>query len=1804
MNKKLYFALLTLLFSASMFGQCTVTINQFAPTCHGTCDGDAKAIMAGAVGPFTYSWSTTPSQTTQTATGLCAGTYTVKVNNATGCSVTGTVTLAQPAPLAITTTQVNEKCNGNTTASATATVSGGTPAYSYSWSTVPAQTTKTARNLTAGTYTVLVTDRKGCLISAVVTITQPTALNLTMTTTNTACGASTGTANVAVTGGTGPHTYAWSTTPVNTTSGLSNLPSGSFTVTVTDSNGCQKSSVATIGNTSGMTATISAQTNVSCNAGSNGSATITPTGGTAPYTYSWSTFPAQTTPTVSGLPAGNYYVSVTDASGCSFILTVTITQPAVLTSAMAHVNVACKGSATGTATATPAGGTAPYTYSWNTVPAQTTAMASGLIAGTYTVTITDSHGCSLTKTVTITQPANAVGGSVTHTNDKCHGGAGASATANPTGGTAPYTYSWSTIPSQATKTATGLRAGTYHVLVTDSKGCTFLDSAVITQPVAIVLTTSTISSGCGASNGSASVVISSGGVHPYTYSWNTTPVQTTAMTTSTLGAGVYQVTVTDSNGCKSSAPATINNTGAATLSITATNVPCRGTATGTATVTASGGTTPYTYSWNTTPSQTTATASGLSAGNYTVSVTEPNGCSSIASIRITQPATALTSTMTQVNETCNGATTATATANPTGGTPGYTFSWHTAPPQTTATASNLTAGAHTVTITDAAGCTLNKVVNITQPAIVFGVVTQTNVSCNGGMNGVASVTGFGGTGPYTYSWNTTPPQTIRTITGLGAGTYSVLITDSKGCSKTKVVTITQPAAITLTTSSTTAHCGNTDGSATVNASGGTATLTYSWATTPVQTATTATNLGPGIYNITVTDSMGCNKTSSVTVNNAGAPTLTATSVNPTCFGSSNGSATATATGGSIPYTYSWSTTPSQTTAAITNQPAGVYTIKVTDTHNCSSNLNVTLTQPMALTTTTAMTNVSCTSAANGTATVTVAGGTPHYTYSWSSTPSQTTATASNLAPGSYTVTVTDSASCTAASTVTIIKNAITATSFHTNLMCNGATTGTATVNISNGTLPFTYSWNTTPVQNTATAGNLAAGTYTATVTDSAGCSASSISIITQPAALAVVCTPQNESCPSGGNGSVNASVSGGVAPYTYSWNSTPAQTTFIASGLAAGTYTVSVTDTNHCMTTQVATITQPAAFVTNTSSTNSTCGSATGSATATATGGTGAYTYSWNTTPSQSTSTATAIAAGVYVCTITDANGCSTTATATVNNNSSAVATVSSSRATCFTSSNGTATITLTGGTAPFTYSWATTPSQSTPTATNLMPGTYSVVVTDAAGCTTPASVIVASPPALTATTSIKMPLCNGSSNGSAMVMATGGSPHYTYSWSTTPAQTTVTATGLAAGSYTVTITDSLGCTTPAVATVTQPAVLAVSVTSTNTSCFGKTDGTATGSASGGTAPFMYSWNTAPVQNTQTASNLAPGTYSVTVTDSNACMISGLAIITAPAQIITTTSLTPATCGNSDGSATITVNSGGIGLFSFLWTPNGAVTATNSNIPAGVYMVYATDANGCSVIDTVDVGNSNAGIATVTSNSGCLGMNNGMATVTMAGGTPTFVYSWNTTPVQTAATATGLAPGLYKVMVTDSSGCITFASGTVITPVALITDSLTQTPVSCGSCSDGTAKIYASGGTAPYTYSWSTSPSQTTQNATGLSVGIYYVCITDVSGCMTCDSVSINHTMGILVYDQGNTKLTFFPNPSSGLVNLNIQSIESQPMEFRIVNLVGETVYSEKMDLINGTLSKTVDLSSYPKGLYLIQMVLNQGSVTQKLILH
>ncbi len=363
--------------------------------------------------------------------------------------------------------------------------------------------------------------------------------------TNTACGGATGTINVNVTGGTQPYSYSWNTSPPQTTQDLANLPSGNYTLVVTDANGCTTPLGRSISQANAPTVTISTNTPVSCYGDNNGTAVVSADNGTPPYTFSWNTTPPQASNAAHNLSPGVHIVTVTDAAGCSRQLSVTTAQPPSLLVDMEYTNTNC-GASTGTATASASGGNSPYTYLWNTTPAQSTQGITQLGAGVYTVTVKDARNCQVQQIVAIQSAAN-LGAAIINAQGTCDEVSG-QATATTNNSNPPYSFQWNTTPVQTTPTAFNLPEGSTYVVVTDGSGCSqVLNVKIDTLYDVVAKVVSVTESSCGGSDGQIAMD-GIGGPAPFTYKWLTNPVQTTATATG-LTHGIYTVVITDANGC-------------------------------------------------------------------------------------------------------------------------------------------------------------------------------------------------------------------------------------------------------------------------------------------------------------------------------------------------------------------------------------------------------------------------------------------------------------------------------------------------------------------------------------------------------------------------------------------------------------------------------------------------------------------------------------------------------------------------------------------------------------------------------------------------------------------------------------------------------------------------------------------------------------------------------------------------------------------------------------------------------------------------------------------------------------------------------------------------------------------------------------------------------------------------------------------------------------------------------------------------------------------------------------------------------
>jgi len=743
------------------------------------------------------------------------------------------------------------------------------------------------------------------------------------------------------------------------------------------------------------------------------------------------------------------------------------------------------------------------------------------------------------------------------------------------------------------------------------------------------------------------------------------------------------------------------------VSITSsTNVLCNGQNTGSATAAATGGDPPYTYNWSN--GGTGATINNLAAGTYTVTVTDNNDATATASVTITQPSLLILSPPTITNVSCNGGDNGSIQAGATGGVSPYTFNWSEG--STGATISNLTAGSYTVTVTDDNDCTKTATYTVTQPEdITISLVDLNHETCEGEEDGSITISVMGGVNPIFAEWSNGSFGT--SITDLPPGIYSVTVTDFNDCTKTETYAI-NPGGFVVVTLNQIQHvscAGGSNGSISVTASGGVEPYTFIWSNGA--TDSSITNLTAGSYVVTVTDSHGCQNVEEYTINQPTAIVIEI--IQPTqnlCFGDSTADLTSNVTGGVAPYTELWS----NGTIGFDNSNlhAGAYTVTVTDDNDCTSMMSATVIDPPQLTVAVSTTDETAVGANNGTATATAGGGTPVYSYLWSN--SGTTATITGLAPGTYTVTITDMNGCTVIGSGQVFAFGCTLDVMLgvDQLICDGDTSIITPIVIgASGSVTYVWTDGSTGESLPVDQG----GEYCVTVIDAAGCQDADCIVITEIIIPPLTCPVTNESAPGANDGAIQCDSLTDIVAYLWSNGATTSSIT----GLSPGQYCVTVTDNNSCTKSQCFYV-QPGncQMMVTAAQTDVGCyGDSTGSITLMVTGATEPVTYAWSN--SETSPTINNLAAGSYFVTVADAAGCVENQSFIIIEPPPITITVDSI-APVSDFPSGLIWITVSGGIPPYIYYWLD-PSGGSLNTEDLnglfVYGNYSVTVTDAAGC-------------------------------------------------------------------------------------------------------------------------------------------------------------------------------------------------------------------------------------------------------------------------------------------------------------------------------------------------------------------------------------------------------------------------------------------------------------------------------------------------------
>ncbi|MFN6380166.1 MAG: T9SS type A sorting domain-containing protein [Flavobacteriales bacterium] len=796
-----------------------VTVYNFAASNSGpVCSGTTLQLgvtTTGGSGPFTFAWTgpnsfssslQNPSIDNIPANG--GGTYSVTVS-APGCNSTLNTSVTVNASPSITAVTNNSRC-GNGTVALSASASAGTISWftaSTGGSAIASGTAYTTPSISA-TTSYWVSSTSGSCTSPTRTEVIAT-VNQIPTVASSAgaarCGA--GTVTLSATASAGVINW-FSASSGGSSIGTGNsftTPSISATTTYwaeASNNGCNSAArTAVVATINAVPSLGTAITNVACNGGANGVASVSPSGGVAPYTYSWSPSGGSAA-TATGLSVGNYVVTVTGSNGCSAQANITVTQPsALIANAASQTNVSCNGGSNGAASVSVSGGAGGYTYNWTpgNPTGDGTASVTGLTAGSWTCTVTDANGCTATRNFTITQPTALVASAQSQTNVSCNGGSNGAASVSVSGGAGGYTYNWTpgNPNGDGSASISGLGAGTYVCTVTDANGCIASQSFTISEPSILVVSAAaqTNVSCNGGNNGAASVIVS-GGAGGYSFDWTGNPNGDGTASVSGLSAGNYVCTVTDANGCSASQSFEISEPSALVVSAASqTNVACNAGNNGAASVVVSGGAGDYTYDWTGNPDgDGTASITGLIAGTYECTVTDANGCIASQSFTISEPIAPVTISGNPVEVLCFGGNNGAINVDISGGTAGYSFLWSNG--EITEDISSLIAGEYILTVTDANGCSANEAFLVNQPmAQLDAVIGTIDVTCFEGNDGSISVEAFGGTAPYVYNWANIAANTAD-VSNLEAGLYELEIIDANGCDISRSVEINQPVNAT------------------------------------------------------------------------------------------------------------------------------------------------------------------------------------------------------------------------------------------------------------------------------------------------------------------------------------------------------------------------------------------------------------------------------------------------------------------------------------------------------------------------------------------------------------------------------------------------------------------------------------------------------------------------------------------------------------------------------------------------------------------------------------------------------------------------------------------------------------------------------------------------------------------------------------------------------------------------------------------------------------------------------------------------
>ena len=904
------------------------------------------------------------------------------------------------------------------------------------------------------------------------------------------------------------------------------------------------------------------------------------------------------------------------------------------------IHVSCPGASDGSIGTGIANGFPPFTFTWSN--GSTMPFLFNISGGTYSVTVVDYFGQSGVGTTTVIEPPAFTHEVVNITPDCGFQDGAIDITVN--GGSPPYQFDWDNDgvgDDDDPEDLTGLSSGTYNLTITDAGLCNYSLSVFVPGSSLIEITGVTTDPSCDNPSGGMIDITVSGGQSPYTYDWDDDGIgdDDDPEDRVNLNAGQYNVVARDANGCADLATFELATASSITLEGDFQPVSCANAMDGTAGVIVTGASPPFTYDWDNDgvgDNDDSSTITNLNGGIYTVIVTDATGCSGSISVEVPEPSI-LNQTAEITNAGCEGFNFGSITVDVSGGTVPYLFDWDIdglGDQDDFESINNLAPGMYTLIVIDGNMCNDTVTYEVTgfpNPTVELDI---TNITCNNDNDGVIAAWPAGGTSPYLFEWST--GDTSSSINNLSPGNYFVTVSDAQGCQTLDTALVREPDPIEGQGDITFVNCfGGNDGSIELMTEGGTPPYSYEWSNGP--TTSTNSQLEAGNYIVDITDTAGCVVVEVYEVLEPDEITIEAMTSNPACAGNATGQINLNVSGGDFFYTYAWSN--GATSDSLSNIPAGNYSVTVTDGSDCSKTLeNIIVEEGIPFSTSLEFELIDTIPDCSMYKVIaTTTGGQAPYEYEWSNGGDEESNVNVMAAGTTLDVTVSDFNFCITSDTITT-PDTLSLTPWVTNVDCAGNGNGAILIEPFNDTPDYQFIWSTGDTLSSIA--GLAPGSYSVTVFDHLGCITSEENIqVTEPDLLFVEESILNPKCFGEFDGLIDLQTTGGVEPYSFAWSSST-NTSSTLQGIAAGTYSYTVTDANECMASDEVTLTQPDSISLQIEVMDIVCnGQFNGSISVTPSGGTAPYTYFWPALDS-TTNVVTELFGGSYEVIITDHNNC------------------------------------------------------------------------------------------------------------------------------------------------------------------------------------------------------------------------------------------------------------------------------------------------------------------------------------------------------------------------------------------------------------------------------------------------------------------------------------------------------------------------------------------------------------------------------------